>query len=195
MKTLRHYFVTDDLDVVEKLESRLKEEGLSEMQLHVLTNDVAEADARNLSLVASLFRRDLVRSLGIGAGVGAVLASIILGVVALLGLPGPILGWTPYAMLAIVAFGFCTWEGGLIGIEEPNNTLKQFDKDLADGRHVFFADVLPEDINGLVNAVEAVPSARVHRLETGKPRWLVRSYDALMGFVDRNLLRQTQVSR
>lgn len=200
MKTLRHYFITDNLETTEHLNNSLTEQGLSPYQLHVLTRDEREAELRNLPLVASLFKRDVTRSLATGAAVGTLAAAFIIGTVALLGLPGPTLGWTPYVMLAVVAFGFCTWEGGLIGIEEPSATLKQFDDVLNAGHHVFFADLKPDEKVNLLNALDDMKQQghsdiELKKLETGKPHWMIDAWNATRSFINQNLLRQSQITR
>ena len=52
-------------------------------------------------------------------------------------------GWTPFIFLAVVLLGFCTWEGGLIGIQDPNHNFTRFEQALKDGKHVFFVDLEP----------------------------------------------------
>ena len=56
--------------------------------------------------------------------------------------------WVPPIFLAVIVLGFCTWEGGLIGIQEPHSDFARFQDTLRAGRHVFFVDVYPaqEDI-------------------------------------------------
>ncbi len=189
MKTLRHYFIADELKAIEHMGERMADAGVPGFQLHVLTRSEAEAETLNLPLVNSLMKRDLVHSLMAGATVGAVTASFIIAVTALLGLPGPVIGWTPYVCLAIVAFGFCTWEGGLIGMEEPNRMLRDFDHELNQGRHVFFADITPDQKNFLITALDETEGLTLHKLDIGKPRWVVNAFNWLTGFTHRNLMR------
>ncbi|MFU8765343.1 MAG: NAD/FAD-utilizing enzyme, partial [Haliea sp.] len=54
--------------------------------------------------------------------------------------------WVPPIFLAVIVLGFCTWEGGLIGIQEPHSDFKRFTDDLQAGKHVLFVDVsLPQE--------------------------------------------------
>ena len=90
-------------------------------QIHVLSEDgVGVANHIHLHAVQSLFTRDVVHSAEVGALVGLVGVILVLGGAYLLDLPDEIIGWMPYIFLSIVIFGFCTWEGGLIGIQRPN---------------------------------------------------------------------------
>jgi hypothetical protein len=80
----------------------------------------------------------------------------------------------PFYFLAIVMFGFVTWSGGFYGIQTPHKDFRRFQKDLDNGRHVFFVDVDPaqEDI---INRVKA---RHPHLSDAGTgdatPRWVVK---------------------
>ena len=59
--------------------------------------------------------------------------------------------------LAVVVLGFCTWEGGLFGIQKPHQEFKRFESDLDAGKHVFFVDVDSDQEAALSRIVEAHP--------------------------------------
>ena len=50
-------------------------------------------------------------------------------------------GGVPFIFLAIIVLGFCTWEGGLFGIQEPHREFARFDDALARDQHLLIVDV------------------------------------------------------
>ena len=194
MNTRRHYFISDNLDDIDLLEEQLESEGLSPAQTHVLSNDdVGVARHIHLHEVASLLRQDVIRSSQVGAVIGFLGALIIIAVAYMLRLPSGMSGWVPYAFLSVIVFGFCLWEGGLFGIQAPNRQYKQFEEALAQGKHVFFVDLNREQERILTASMEAHPKLEMHAMGSGSPSWIFASYDRLVGFLDRNLLSQSQI--
>ena len=79
MKTLRHYFISDDLDDLEAFEERLESTGVTPIQFHVLTlDDNAVATHGHLHAVQSILRKDVIHSAEVGALLGIILALLIL---------------------------------------------------------------------------------------------------------------------
>lgn len=192
MRTLRHFFIADSLDEVAKVEEELKQHGVSSAQFHVLSQDSAGMEKRGLNSLHTLLRRDMWLSGWIGAATGAVLAGLILLVSGVLGLAASAAGWFPFLFLAIVAFGFCTWEGGFYGIQKPNRAFTRFAEDLEAGRHIIFVDTPPAEKERLLNMVKDHDGLSLKRTEAGRSAWLIRLIDKWRGGVDRNLLSQEQ---
>lgn len=171
--TKRHFFVSDDLEDLASIEQELDDAGVLTPQIHVLTLDASgAAEHKDLHEVTSLMRRDLVHSTLFGAGIGIIGAALVLLVAALLGWTDTAAGWLPWIFLAVIVLGFCTWEGGLWGIQEPHVQFKRFEEVIRGGRHVLFVDVEP-DQEGILDAAVA----RHARLEpagvaSGAPQWL-----------------------
>ncbi|QIB65361.1 NAD/FAD-utilizing enzyme [Kineobactrum salinum] len=136
----RHFFLSEDLDDLELVEQDLEKAGVSTPQIHVLSEDDAGVQAHHLNDVEAVLRKDVVHGTERGAVIGVVGAAIVLGAAWATGIPETIT-WVPPLFLAIVILGFCTWEGGLIGIQEPHSDFKRFQEDLRAGRHVLFVDV------------------------------------------------------
>lgn len=140
----RYYFVSDDLDGLTKVGKELKQGDVSPLQMHLLPSDDVDVGRRGLDSVDSLFRKDILPSLLVGFGIGC-------GVVALLLVSAFILGvrsmeaWFLVGFLSVIVLGFCTWEGGLFGIQVPNREFRRFTRHLQDGQHVFFVDVEDDD--------------------------------------------------
>lgn len=149
----RHYYISDDLDDLEVIEQQLENAGVTKPQIHVLSEDDAGARAHHLNDVEAVLRQDVVHGTERGAMVGVIGAAIILLGAWATGIHGAIT-WVPPIFLAVIVLGFCTWEGGLIGIQEPHADFKRFRDYLHSGKHVLVVDVSPpqEDILGRVTS-------------------------------------------
>jgi hypothetical protein len=174
MHMLRHYFVSDNLDDLELFEEQLEAAGVATPQIHVLSANDAEVERHShLHAVQSFMKKDIVRSTELGALVGICAFALVLAVAYFAGWTDSPAGWTPFIFLAVVLLGFFTWEGGLIGIQEPNRNFTRFKEALNDGKHVFFVDLEP----GQEAILEAILKrhAQVVDAGTGKstPHWLI----------------------
>jgi hypothetical protein len=45
--------------------------------------------------------------------------------------------------IAIVLLDFCTWKGGLLGIQNSNHDFACFEKSSSEGKHIFFVALEP----------------------------------------------------
>lgn len=153
----RHYYISDDLDDLEHVEEELKKAGLETPQMHVLSRDDAGvALHEHLHPVEAVLKKDVVHGTEIGAVIGVIGAALVLGVSYISGVTEAV-GWVPFLFLAVVVLGFCTWEGGLFGIQKPHQEFKRFEADLDAGKHVFFVDVDSEQEAALSSIVDKHP--------------------------------------
>lgn len=174
MNVVRNYYVSESLDDLEAIEQQLEAAGVTTPQIHVLTLDEGDAAHHvNLNSVSSLMHKDVVRSGRYGAVVGAIGAVAVLAGAALAGWTDSVAGWIPFVFLAIVVFGFCTWEGGFIGIQRPNTKFKRFEKELKAGRHVLFVDVTPDQTATLHRIAVEYPGLKPAGEESGTPAWVM----------------------
>ena len=142
MKMLRRYFISDDLDDLDAIEEQLESAGIATPQIHVLTSHDAELEHHeHLHRVQSLMKKDLIHSTVIGAVVGVFACVLVLAVAYFAGWTETAAGWIPFVFLAIVVLGFCTWEGGLIGIEKPNYHFARFEQAIRNDKHILFVDL------------------------------------------------------
>ena len=82
-------------------------------------------------------------------------------------------GWTPFIFLAVVLLGFLTWEGGLIGIQEPNHNFTRFEQALKEGKHVFFVDLEPGQESILETTLKRHEQLVEAGTGTSTPHWLI----------------------
>ena len=138
----RHYYVSNNLDDLERVEEELESRGVTFTQIHVLSENDAEVDHHHhLHAIPSIMKRDVVHSTELGAVIGVVAAALVLLVAYFLNWTETAAGWVPFVFLSIVVLGFCTWEGGLFGIQVPNKKFLRFEGDLHKGKDIFFVDV------------------------------------------------------
>jgi len=170
---LRHYYISEDLDDLEHVEEELEAAGLATPQIHVLSRHDAEvAEHHHLHAVDSVMKRDVVHGSEVGAAIGLVAALIVLGVAYFSGWPETVT-WVPFIFLSVILVGFCTWEGGLFGIQEKNHHFKRFESALKDDKHIFFVDVNPDQEAVLSKVVEAHPRLELAGTGSAVPRVFV----------------------
>ncbi len=196
MKTLRHYFISNDLDDLELFEEQLESAGVTTPQIHVLTDDdTGAANHHRLHEVQSLMKKDIVHAAEVGALIGLVAALSVLLFGFYSGLADQVTGMWPFIFLAIIAFGFCTWEGGLFGIQATNVRFKRFEDAVAEGKHVFFVDLRADQESILKSIVVQHPGLEEGGTEAGTPEWIHKFRKWFLWFIDRNFLSQSQINR
>jgi hypothetical protein len=174
MKMLRYYFISKDLDDLERFEVELEREGIPTEQIHCLSLDDTSAENHlKLHDVAGLMKKDLFHAASYGLAVGVVSAIAVLAVAYGVGWTGTPAGWVPFIFLAIIALGFFTWEGGLWGIQTPNVRFKQFEEELRAGRHVFFVDVSTDEDSIIASTAKSYPKIQAAGIGTASPHWFV----------------------
>lgn len=185
MKMTRYFFVSDDLDELEKLEEELESTELVTPQIHLLTLDEGgAANHRHLHEVTALMKTNVLHSMLYGAAVGLVASLIVLGVAHLAGWTQTAAGRLPFVFLAVIVLGFFTWEGGLWGIDTPNQSFRRFEEAIKSGRHLFFVDVLPGKGHRkiLEKAVRKYPRIEPAGTAHGAPHWIVSWQHSLKRF-------------
>lgn len=180
----RHFYISDDLDDLEAVENELESKGVSTPQIHVLSNDDAEVEKHHLHNVEAVLKKDVVHSMEKGAVIGAVAAAAVLAIAYFAGFTDTAAGWVPFIFLAVVILGFCTWEGGFLGIQSPHYQLKRFENALKKGKHVFFVDVDPDQESVLTQVLQGHPHLKPAGTGEATPRWVVRGQDKFKSFVD-----------
>ncbi|HCS27138.1 MAG TPA: NAD/FAD-utilizing enzyme [Spongiibacteraceae bacterium] len=170
----RHYYISDDLDDLAVVESDLEQAGVTTPQIHVLSEDDAGLTNHHLHQVEAVLKKDVVRGTELGAVVGIVGAALVLAVCWYTGF-AETYTWVPGIFLAIVILGFCTWEGGLIGIQEPHAEFRQFQDVLKAGKHILFVDVDPDQEAILERVTRAHPKLEAVGVGAPTPRWVIRA--------------------
>ena len=169
----RHFYVSDDLDDLDRIEAELESRGVHRPQIHVFSRDESGVDTHDhLHNIESVFKKDIVHGTIVGAWIGVALAALVLIVTSYTDWPETYT-WVPFIFLAIVLLGFCAWSGGLYGIQEPHHDFKRFEAQLREGKHVFIVDVDPEQEAALARVVQAHPRLQLAGTGRATPRWIV----------------------
>lgn len=183
MKLTRYYFIGEDLDDLERFEEELESGGIVTPQVHILTrDDRGVASHAHLHQVTPFMQKDVVHSTLIGAAIGVCMAVLVLLVTYLAGWHETAAGWVPFVFLAVIMLGFCTWQGGLWGIQTTNVHFKRFGKALKEGKHVFFVDLEPGRGKLLKDIANKHPTLAMAGLDRGAPSWIVFSQYHLKRF-------------
>jgi len=178
----RHYFLSNNLEELQSVERDLHGVGITEAQVHVLSEDDAGAERYRLHPVEAVLRKDVVRGTERGALVGILAAAAVIALGWMTGLNHGIT-WLPVIFLAIVLLGFCTWEGGLIGIQEKNAQFKRFEPILRAGRHVLFVDIGPTQESALRDVAQRYPGLEPAGEGEATPGIVVRFQDMWARFL------------
>jgi hypothetical protein len=118
-------------------------------------------------------KRDVVHSALIGAVIGICAFVLVLSVSWFAGWTETAAGWMPFVFLAIVLLGFCTWQGGLFGIQRPNFHFVRFEQALKDDKHIFFVDLEPNQEGILGKVLQKHPQVEQAGTEVCRHRWLI----------------------
>jgi len=153
----RFYDISDNLDDLEQIEHQLEAGGIARPQIYLLSNDDVGLENRDVNRVASFLKTDVIHAGEIGALLGLAIAAVILLISYFSGIAAQV-GWAPFIFLAIVGFGFATWEAGFIGMQTPNVHFARFEEALEQGRHVLFVETDREDQRKLKAVIKQYPS-------------------------------------
>lgn len=169
----RHYFISDDLDDLDRIEQELERRGIHKPQIHVLSKDDTTVEKHpHLHNIEAVFKQDVVHGTITGAMLGILAASLVIAVAYLAKLPEAYT-WIPFYFLAIVVFGFVTWSGGFYGIQTPHKDFRRFQDDLDNGKHIFIVDADPSQEVILKDMASEHPKLSDAGTGSATPRWIV----------------------
>ncbi|GAA3533436.1 hypothetical protein [Zobellella aerophila] len=177
----RYYYVSDNLDDLEAVEQELERCGITQPQIHVLSERDGEVERHRLHEVEAVLKKDVVHATEVGALIGAVAAGFVLLLSYLSGITETV-GWVPFIFLAIVALGFGAWEGGMFGIQNPHRDFRKFMDALQAGKHVFFVDVEPTQEAILARVAGAHPQLQAAGTGAATPRWVILAQNKWKAF-------------
>lgn len=167
----RHFYLSDDLDDLEAVQTELEREGIDLPQIHTLSNNEAGLDTHHLNQVESLLRKDIIHLSLVGFVIGIFVALIPPIVAYFVGVRDPYI-WIPVGFLSVILWGFCTWEGGLIGIHRPNKQFERFEQALRNGKHLLIVDIAREEGEALKKVMAQHPRVSNEGVAEPMPNWL-----------------------
>ena len=178
----RYFFISGDLDDMDRVEKELENAGVTTAQIHILSKDDEAVARHDLHEVNAFMKTDVVRSGLRGAVIGVVAAMSVL-LFAHYSSVTENIGWLPFVFLSIVLLGFCTWEGGFFGFQVPNSQFKQFEEVLAQGWHVFFVDVNERQLPVLQGVTDRHRGLKPAGVGSSSPHWIIGWQNQFQKFV------------
>jgi hypothetical protein len=130
------YYLAPSLVSAHQISDDLRDVGIDEWHVHVISQD--EAGLKNERLHSSnwLETKDLLREGFIGANIGFIAGVLGAGIMMLVQPFGPHVPIVAYFALVLVATLFGAWVGGLTGIDSENQKLKRFRDDIQAGSYL-----------------------------------------------------------
>ncbi|MET4694769.1 hypothetical protein [Endozoicomonas lisbonensis] len=156
----QHHYLLEDLRAAEDAVITLENAGIRPKQIHVFHNDHLAMQKRNLNDASFISELDILhageRGLLIGMFAAGLVAFIVWELMA---------GHEIVAMVSVfaglVAMGFCTWLGGMIGASSDNYRIQPYHDHIAAGGSVIIVDVtLGKELFVLDTMATTHPEAR-----------------------------------
>ncbi|MDD2767203.1 MAG: hypothetical protein PHT19_00625 [Methylococcus sp.] len=141
----RLYYLTENLDSVERIASALHKEGISDWNFHVISKDQAGLYRRHIHSANFIQKSDAVRYAERGALLGfafSVLGSLYVA-------SAQPFGSDMGSMVYLAIFGFITlfgvWVGGLMGMTTENQKIAAYHNEIDAGKHLLLIDAKIEE--------------------------------------------------
>jgi hypothetical protein len=160
----RLYFLLPDVESARRTADDLLLARVEDRHMHFLAR--RGTDLAELHEAGYLMKTDALHGAGVGLGLGA-LGGAALGIMMVF---YPIEGTQPHPLAFFVAVllgaALGAWVASMVGAAVPNSKLKQFQREIEDGKVLLMVDVpydAVEDIREIVTArhPEAVPAGQV----------------------------------
>lgn len=130
------YYLAPSLVSTHQISDDLRDVGIDEWHVHVISKDEAGLRKEKLHSSNWLETRDLLRYGFIGANFGLIAGVIAAGAMILFEPFGPNVPVIAYFFLVLVATLFGAWVGGLVGLDSENQKLKRFHDDIESGKYL-----------------------------------------------------------
>jgi hypothetical protein len=152
----RLYYLTDSLDTAENVYSDLKNHGIDQRYLHVLSNDAQGVQSHHLNQAGILNKYDISFQTGIGALWGSAIG-FILAATALIPMTAGLLATEliAFTCLLLLAGGTVlgTVYGAILGCHQENRRLKKFHQQILNGMHLLMIDTDQQHRREIENSV------------------------------------------
>ncbi len=142
----RILFKVKDMASLQNCYDYLKQQGLKEKHLHIVSNKQGKILRRGLNSANFWYKTNVLNGALKGFATGLLLGLIVsyslLQMQALDGLYGTF----GFICTTMVLTGFGTWMGGLLGLESINHKLKPFHDKIENGNHLLMIDLKEYDV-------------------------------------------------
>ncbi|CAM3702327.1 hypothetical protein [Parendozoicomonas haliclonae] len=136
----QYHYLFDSLNDLERACYDLEDLGVAHNHLHVANNNHLSLEKKHLNDVGTFGDTDLIHS-GLRGLIIGVVASAVCGTLTWMYFGHHELGGVITAFVSLIALGFSTWLGGLIGANHDNWRLSPYHDLLADGKSLLIVDM------------------------------------------------------
>ncbi len=179
----RYFYIGNDLHELDQVQAELESSGFSKPQIHVYSEDDGGVNTcKHLNNMEPVLKKDVVRGTQLGAVIGVAASASILLLAWFTGWYSTAT-WVPFIFLAVVLLGFCTWEGGFLGIQETHRDFKRFKPVIESGKHVFFVDTEIEQHPVLTRVMEKHPNLEKAGTGRSTPAMVVKAQNKWKDFI------------
>ncbi|MDY0007979.1 MAG: hypothetical protein RBS22_14255 [Spongiibacteraceae bacterium] len=157
----RLYYLTDSMDIADRVSERLQAAGLADWNFHVLSRDEAGVYRRHLHGATPFHRRDIIRGGERGALIGAALGLLAATFIVNVMQQSTSVETVAFAVIVVVFTLFGAWDGGMVGLALDNHKIARFRDDIYAGRHLLLIDVPrkhAQAVHTLMRQFEASPA-------------------------------------
>lgn len=134
------HYLTSNIQELNAAEHDLENNGIPRKHIHIFSLNDQQLTALNLPTYSEWSKRDITYYGFLGLLLGACLCICLILMSAFWGLTSST-GWSIIAFVGLGTIGFCTWEGGLIGVNKLNHHLKPYKHALDQGAILLVVDV------------------------------------------------------
>jgi len=137
----RLYYLSNNIDVVEKLSGKLHQKGITDWNFHVMGKDKADMVRHHVHTTTPLHELDIVRSGERGVLAGFLVGLLLTCYVALFTSFGASMGLIAQAASVVLFVMFGAWVGGLVGVSTENYKIRRFHSAIDAGNFLIMVDV------------------------------------------------------
>ena len=130
------YYLAPSLVSTQKISDDLRDVGIDDWLLHVVSKDEAGLKKEKLHSSNWLETTDLLRDGFIGANLGFIVGVLAAGTLMMFEPFGPDVPGIAFFFLVMVATLFGAWVGGLTGMDSENRKLRRFHEDIEAGQYL-----------------------------------------------------------
>ena len=131
-----YYYLSPTLESTEAISGDLRQAGINDWFIHIISKDEAGLSKRRLHSSNYLETLDLIRYGLMGGVIGFVLGVIAAIVISVYEPFGPVTSVLVHLGVVMLLTGFGAWQGGLIGIHQKNKKLEPFHDEIHAGKYL-----------------------------------------------------------
>ncbi len=161
----QHHYLFNSLDELQSACYDLEQLGIQHGHLLVASSSPLSLEKRGLNSVALFGDSDIVHS-GLRGLLFGVLASVASGTAVWFFFGTHQWGVVIAGFVALIALGFCTWIGGLVGVSHDNWRLSPYHDQLEQGKSLLLVEVVPDQEQPVTRLMTSLHRQGVHTGES-----------------------------